>query len=162
MALVVTIMICSGLAAPNLVVFAQQYNTFYSPEKRFSIDYLTPLQFNITDTENKTKIVTDYIITIINIKPDPKTMDLDERAVFMQKHFQNNGYGLIQTTQPIIVDDRIGYVFIISNDDHFTSSWVYVTHNDKIYSFQIYYNLGFGMDYGHHIDHIVNSIKFFG
>jgi len=65
--------------APNALA---QFDKYYSPEKRFSIDYLPPsidslTPLKITDTQNKTKIDSQYVGISVNITPDPKTMDLD-------------------------------------------------------------------------------------
>jgi len=152
-----------GFSAWASNIYAIQWDTYYSPEKRFSVDFIIPdslTDLNITDTQNKTKIKSQYTITSVTISPDSKNMDLDEKAVFVQKGLQKEGYDMIETTHPVVIDDTIGYSFI-ADADITISQFMYVQHNDKIYQIQISATPEFFMTFTNYIDDIVNSIKFF-
>jgi hypothetical protein len=159
----VIMMMFLGLGAPNLYA---QYDTYYSPEKRLVLDYPTPSNefklFNITETTNQTYINSDLVIIRVTISPEQGLIDLDERAVYSQKNLQDKGYGLVQTTQPILIDDLIGYFFIVSPpDSYMLINFIYVIHDDKLYKFQLSYGMEFAIDDYEILNHIIHSIKFF-
>ncbi|MDN5845257.1 MAG: hypothetical protein L0H53_03175 [Candidatus Nitrosocosmicus sp.] len=116
----------------------------------------------ITDTANKAKIVTDYVIIHVTVSPDRGLVDLDERATYVQKGMQEEGVGLVQTTQLILVDNEIGYHFMVSPpDSYMVSNFIYVSHNDKLYEFHLFYGMEFAIDDYEIVNHIIDSIRLF-
>ena len=118
-------------------------------------------QLNITNTQNQTKIQSQYIGISVTISPDPKKMDLNEKTVIVQKGIQEDGYGLVETTHPVVIDDKVGYSFVVDDADNIMSQFIYAEHDGKIYQFHIYAAPEFFTTFTNYIDDIVNSIKFF-
>jgi hypothetical protein len=163
-----SIVVLLGLGAP--IIYAQ-YQTYYNPEKRFSIDYMASTQesqlLNITETDNKVGILTNSVGIKVTISPDPQNMDLDEKTVFVQNAFEKQGEGILETTHPIVIDDKIGYSFTLDSldpvdeDNDLISTFIYVIHNGNIYQFMIYETMIQTINYPERVDHIIESIKFF-
>lgn len=151
-----------GVVAPTLA-FAQPYDTYYNPEKRLSIDY--PIfgsnDFSINDTREQTRILTSYVYLLVNMTPNIQNVDLKERTGSIQESLQDRGFGIITTTEPILVDHYVGYRFIVSGGHDMADVFLYVEHNDNFYLFQIAYAIGFGMDFSHYVNHMIKSIRFF-
>ena len=67
----------------------------------------------------------------------------------------------METTHPIVIDDKVGYSFVVNGGDIMISQFIYVEHNDKIYQIQISASPEFFITFTNYIDDIVNSIKFY-
>jgi len=150
------------VGVPNSIS-AQPYDTFYSPEKRFAIDYpiFGSKDFSINDTREQTRILTSYVYLIVNMTANTHNEDLKERTYSIQESLQDRGFGIITTTEPILVDHYVGYTFIVSGGYNMADIFLYVEHADNIYQFQIAYAIGFGMDFSHYTNHMIKSIRFF-
>lgn len=137
------------------LVSAQQYNTFYSPEKRFAIDHpiFDSKDFSINDTSEQTRILTSYIFLLVNMTPNTHNVNLKERTDAIQESLHHRGFGIITTTEPILVDHYVGYRFVVSGIQNMTDVFLYVEHDDIFYQFQIAYTIGFGMDFSHYVNH---------
>lgn len=152
---------------------AQEWKTYYSPEKRFSIDYLsnTTSPTNITETTDQVEILSNSIGIKVAISSDPQiknpdVIDLKEKTVYIQNAFQEQGEGIKETTNPIILTDTVGYTFTLDSPDpkdgtSLLSKFIYANHKENSYQFMIYESNTHAFFYPEQVESIANSIKFF-
>ena len=145
------------------LISAQQYETCYSPENWFGVDYpiFSSKDFRINDSREQTRISTSYVQLLVNMTPNIHNVDLNERTNSIQESLQHRGFGIISETEPILVDHYVGYKFIVSGVQNLADVFLYVEHNNSIYQFQIAYTVGFGMDFSHYVNHMIKSIRFY-
>jgi hypothetical protein len=148
------------LWAPN-TVYSYLYDTYYSPQKKLSVDYPNdyPEYLKINETKTEVQITTPYFY--ISIEEEPVTYpDVKEESVSWQKGIQGFGHEIVETTHPFFIDGELGYGFKYKGEntkhDFYT---IFVDHGVKRYFISIIHNPQFGiLD---HLDHVLNSIKFF-
>lgn len=158
---------CSLLGVTNPIYAL--YDTFYSPEDRFSIDYAIPPNssiLNITKSRDGVNIDTGVMIIDVAATTNPKYKDLSELAVYSQKHMQGLGDHVRVTSHPILVDDGLGYSFTTPTaakgiDGPVLQEYIYAQNGDKTYLIQLVYHVSHLLLATDDIDHTRESIKFF-
>ena len=156
--------------APSLVTAQQQWDTYYSPEKRFSIDYAVPTSnssaLNITESKDGINIDTGVMIIDVSFTTNPRYNDLSEQAVYTQKHMQDSGDTVRATSHPILVDGNLGYSFMTQTtvegiDGPVLLEYILAQHNGKTYLIQLIYHVSHLLLSSDEIDQTIESIKFF-
>ena len=144
-------------------ISAQQFDTYYSPEKRFSIDYpfTDKEDLNITDLRNGIFISTPHVIIGLKAELLDGSRDVSEHSIYIQKGLQELGYEVMETSHPVLIDAEVGYAFTLKDykDNEVYHTNLYLEHGYYTYHLQVTYNPDF-IAFSH-IDKIAESIKFF-
>jgi len=93
--------------------------------------------------------------------PNIHNDNLKERIDFIEESLQERGFGIITTSELILVDHYVGYKFVVYGGHNMADVFLYVEHNGNMYQFQIAYTIGFGMDFSHYVNHMIKPIRFF-
>jgi hypothetical protein len=155
--------------APN--VYAYTYDTFYSPEKKFSIDYVESNTFplNITETSDSVRIQTGPMDIGVIISDNPIYDDLSRESLLNQRMLQLSGHVLDKTTHPVVIDNngnKTGYSFTTMygiEDEGLTIIYdsIITQHYGKIYQIILQYDISHAVMAPDEIMQTVDSIKFF-
>jgi hypothetical protein len=153
---------------PYATINAYKYDTFYSPEKKFSIDYAPTDTFplNITEKSDEVKIQTGPIDITVLIIENPLYKDISQLAVHTQKQMQGRGDTIEETTHPVIIDGKTGYSFtttyhIKALNGPIFHDYIFVENDGKTLQFNFQYHVSHYLLGYDEILHSMESIKLF-
>jgi hypothetical protein len=159
-----------GAGAPQIATAQeeQEWNTFYSPEKKFSIDYTKykSKALNITEIDDQIAILTGPLNIRVGIMETIITIYPIQQSVYAEIHSQNQGNTITETTHPITINGKKGYSFtdmytVEDFDGTIINDHIFMRHGDKTYMISLQYDISHVVMAQDEILHTIESIKFF-
>lgn len=155
-----------GAASPTLA--QTEWKTFYSPEKKFSIDYVPSESFplNITETQDDITIQTGPLIIRVGIIDSTFYQQPKMLSMLMEANAVVQGNTVTEATHPITINGKEGYSFtdmyqVEDVNGTIIDNHIFMGPDGRNYVIDLQYDISHTLFANDEIMHTMNSIKFF-
>ena len=166
--LVMILVVAVVVGSPPPTLAQTEWKTFYSPEKKFSIDYVPSESFplNITETQDDIEIQTGPLIIRVGIIDSPFYQQPKMLSMLMEANAVVQGNTVTETTHPITINGKEGYSFkdmytVEDFDGTIIDNHIFMGHDGRNYVIDLQYDISHTLFANDEIMHTMNSIKFF-